>query len=225
MLYFMITVANRSRLPEFIEIYRSCGSDISMTTLGRGTADSSTLGLLGLTGSEKAVVFSFATDESWKVTRSALERRLHIDVPGTGIAFIIPVSSVAGRRELGYLTRGLTFEQGDESELTGTKRELIIVICNQGYSDTVMDAARTAGAGGGTIIHARGTGVESAEKFLGFTLASEKEVIFIVSRTEEKNSVMETIMKEAGLGSPAKAVAFSLPVTDTAGLRIFEEEL
>ena len=31
--------------------------------------------------------------------------------------------------------------------------ELIMVIMNEGYSDTVMDAARSAGAGGGTVLH------------------------------------------------------------------------
>jgi len=50
-----------------------------------------------------------------------------------------------------------------------------------------MDAARSAGAGGGTVIHANGTGMESARKFLGVSLAAEKEIIFIVTRTEEKD--------------------------------------
>ena len=86
-----------------------------------------------------------------------------------------------------------------------------------------MDAARKAGAGGGTVIRARGTGVHSAEQFLGITLTGEKDMIFIVSRTEGKKAIMEAILQEAGPGSRARAVAFSLPVTDTAGLRLIEE--
>ena len=65
-----------------------------------------------------------------------------------------------------------------EKELT---HELIIVITNQGYTDKVMDAARSAGAGGGTAIHAKGTGAELARKFFGVSIASEKEIVFIIS--------------------------------------------
>ena len=103
-----------------------------------------------------------------------------------------------------------------------TKYELIIVIANQGHSEMVMDAARSQGAGGGTVIHAKGTGLEKAEKFLGVSIADEKEMIFIVAKSEMKNAIMRSIMDNAGLGSKAKSVVFSLPVTDTAGLRLQE---
>ena len=37
-----------------------------------------------------------------------------------------------------------------------------------------MDAARKEGAGGGTVIHAKGTGLERAEKFLGYPSQMKK---------------------------------------------------
>lgn len=86
----------------------------------------------------------------------------------------------------------------------------------------MMDAARDKGAGGGTVIHAKGTGLERAEKFLGVSIADEKEMIFIVARTEDKNRIMKSIMENAGLNSKARSVVFSMPVTDTAGLRLQE---
>ena len=73
------------------------------------------------------------------------------------------------------------------------------------------------------MIHARGTGMEKAEQFLGFSLASEKEMIFIVARKEEKNPIIKAIMEKAGAESRAKSIVFSLPVTDTAGLRLIED--
>lgn len=104
-----------------------------------------------------------------------------------------------------------------------TLHELIVVILNQGYVDLVMDAARDAGAYGGTVIHAKGTGMEQAEKFMGVSLAAEKEMIFIVAKKEQKNQIMQAIMEKAGLDSKAKSIVFSLPVTDTAGLRLIED--
>ena len=63
---------------------------------------------------------------------------------------------------------------------------------------------------------------ERAEKFLGVSIADEKELILIVTKTEMKNAIMQSIMDHAGLESKARAVVFSLPVTDTAGLRLQE---
>ena len=101
-----------------------------------------------------------------------------------------------------------------------TRYELLLVIANQGHTGSIMDAARAAGAGGGTVIHAKGTGMEGAEKFLGVSLASEKELVLIVVKHADKNNVMTAIMQEAGLETKAKAIVFSLPVTGTAGLRL-----
>ena len=87
-----------------------------------------------------------------------------------------------------------------------------------------MDAAREKGAGGGTVLHAKGTGMEKAEQFLGVSIAAEKEMIFIVTKSKGKNDIMKAIMEKAGMDSKAKSIVFSLPVTSTAGLRLQEED-
>lgn len=86
-----------------------------------------------------------------------------------------------------------------------------------------MDAARAAGATGGTAVHAKGTGTELAKKFFGVSLAAEKELIFILSAAETRKPIMKAIMEKAGMQTDAQALAFSLPVTDLAGLRQFGE--
>ena len=82
-----------------------------------------------------------------------------------------------------------------------------------------VDAARAAGATGGTAVHAKGTGTELAKKFFGVSLAAEKELIFILSRAETRRPIMKAIMEKAGMQTDAQALAFSLPVSDLAGLR------
>ena len=96
--------------------------------------------------------------------------------------------------------------------------ELIVAIYEKGHTNLVMDAAREAGAGGGTTISAKGTGA-GAEKFFGLSLAEEKEIVFIVSSVEKKKDIMKAIMQKAGIDSKAHAVVFSLPVSATAGFR------
>lgn len=150
---------------------------------------------------------------------------MQIDVPGTGIAFTVPLGSIGGKKVLRYFIQDHEYEKEEETTLKETKYELLVAIANQGSIDVVMDAARSAGAGGGTVIHAKGTGMESARKFLGVSLAAEKEIIFIVTRTEEKNQIMKAIMEKAGLDSKEKAIVFSLPVTSVVGMRMREEEI
>ena len=102
--------------------------------------------------------------------------------------------------------------------MQGTDQELLVVISNQGHNDEVMEAARAAGAKGGTVLRGVGTEVKEAERFLGVSLGTEKELSLIVVRTEIKNAVMSAIMEKCGIGTPAKSVAFSLPVSDVAGI-------
>lgn len=193
-----------------------------LCTLARGTATSEMLDYFGLEATEKIVMMSVVTDNTWKQVKRGLEEQVQIDVPGRGIAFLIPLSSVGGRKVLEFFTDGQEFQIEKESAMKDTKYELIVVIANQGHSDEVMDAARAQGAGGGTVIHAKGTGLEKAEKFLGVSIADEKEMIFIVAKTGDKNKIMKSIMEKAGLESRARSVVFSMPVTDTAGLRLQE---
>lgn len=223
-LFCMLTITDRKQVPQFLEFYKQRQVEVGTVTLGKGTASSEMLDYLGLEAAEKAVILSIVTDSTWDAVKQDLQRELQIDIPGSGIAFIVPLSSIGGKRELRFLTDSQKYEKGEETTLKETKHEVLIVIANQGYNEMVMDAAREAGARGGTLIHARGVGMKRAERFLGVSLAAEKEIILIVTRTEQKNAIMGAIMKQAGMESKAKSIVFSLPVTSTAGLRLIEQE-
>ena len=219
-LYWLVTITDRRSTDAFLALYAEFGVTVSLRTVGSGTAVQETLSTLGLEKTEKAVLFAMITADTWLRLQKGLRRKLQIDVPGTGIAFIVPVSSIGGKRALQFLTEHQTFTVEEESTLKDTRYELLLVIANQGHTGSIMDAARAEGAGGGTVIHAKGTGMEGAEKFLGVSLASEKELVLIVVKHADKNNVMTAIMQEAGLETKAKAIVFSLPVTGTAGLRL-----
>lgn len=223
-LFMMISILDRHKAKKFLHFYQEAGIRINLATVARGTAASEMLDYFGLESIEKILMTSFVTRSVWQDVRKGLREKMNIDVPGTGIAFIIPLSSVGGMRQLQFLTQNQNFVKEEESTLKNTKYELLVVIANQGYTDVVMNAARKEKAGGGTVIHAKGTGMEGAEKFLGVSLASEKEMIFIVVKHEAKNNIMKAIMTEAGMNSKAKSIVFSLPVTSTAGMRLLEPE-
>ena len=72
------------------------------TTLGRGTANSEMLDYFGLEESEKVVILSVVTEEAWKKLRREMIVKMQIDVPGTGIAFIVPLSSIGGEKNITF---------------------------------------------------------------------------------------------------------------------------
>lgn len=222
-LYLTATVVDRKNGPRYERLLKDCGIAVTFTALGAGTARGDVLDYLGLESAEKEVIFSVLEEEDWLSLKGELRRKMKIDAPGGGIAFTVPLSSIGGRRALQFLLAKQDYKKEEESVLKETSHELIIAVANRGYTDLVMDAARAAGAYGGTVIQAKGTGMAQAEKFMGVSLAAEKEMVFIVTKNEQKNPIMRAIMEQVGVESRAQAIVFSLPVTDTAGLRLIED--
>lgn len=222
-LYMMTTIVDRKIAPKYTELYQENDLHVAFLSLGYGTVSNEVMDYLGLESNEKAVAFSVVKESTWISVKKQLEKKLQIDAPGGGIAFTIPLSSIGGKKALQFLIESEDYQKEEESTLKNTVHDLIVVIAEQGHTDLIMDAARGAGAYGGTVIHAKGTGMEAAEKFMGVSIAAEKELVFIVTKSDEKNKIMKAIMTEAGLDSKAKAICFSLPVTDTAGLRLLED--
>ena len=220
--YIMTTIIDRKNSKKYIDLYKKDKLEVMYITLGEGTARGDILDYLGLEASEKKVIFNFVQQHDWMLTKKNLQRKLQIDAPGEGIAFLVPLSSIGGKRTLQFLLDRQELPESEESTLKDTTYELIVAIADQENLEMVMDAARGAGAYGGTVIHAKGTGMEYAEKYLGVTIAAEKAMIFIVTKKDQKNSIMKAIMEQAGMQTPAKTIVFSLPVTDTAGLRLVD---
>ena len=104
------------------------------------------------------------------------------------------------------------------------KHEVIFAIVNSGFAEDVMDVARDQGARGGTILNARGVAKEDVSAFFGITLHAEKEILMMVVEKDIRDNVLNAIYKEMGMAKAAQGIAFSLPVSDVAGLVQIEEE-
>lgn len=97
--------------------------------------------------------------------------------------------------------------------------EVIIVIINEGYTDVVMDAAREAGARGGTIVHARGTANKDMEKKYGIVITPSKEMLYILVNESIRDAVMSAVNKVAGIETKGQGIIFTLPVSHVSGLK------
>ena len=81
-----------------------------------------------------------------------------------------------------------------------------------------MAAARTAGATGGSIIHAHGTAKEDDVKFFGYPIVSEKEMLVIVEKKENAKNVEDAISSLDALKKKGKAILFTIPVSSFINL-------
>ena len=99
-----------------------------------------------------------------------------------------------------------------------SEHEVIFAIVNSGFAEDVMEVAREQGVRGGTILNARGVVREDAAAFFGITLHADKEILMMVVEKSLRDKVLNAIYKEMGMAKKAKGIAFSLPVSDVAGL-------
>ena len=221
-LNLVMTIIARARHAAMEEIVHSLKLPLALTLYAKGTATSEHLSLHGLAPTEYALVLSVADGDQTRKLMRAAKLRMFIDIPGNGIMLSVPLKSVGGGKTMAYLTDNKTVT-GEKPDMN-TTHELICVIINEGCSDMVMAAARPAGATGGTVLSGKGTGARESEKFLGISLASEKDVVMIVAEKAKKSAIMKAIMEKAGPGTDAAAICFSLPVTAVEGLRRIDPE-
>ncbi len=220
-LNLVMAIVNRNRRETLENICQGLKLPMTVTMLCQGTATVEHLSLYGLVPTEKALLCTVADGEQTQRLMRAAKLRMFVDIPGNGIMLSVPIKSVGGGRTMAYLTDNMTPGGKPKMEFS---HELIYVILNEGHSDEVMHAARSAGATGGTVMVGKGTGSKETGKFLGISLASEKDVVFIVSESSKKAAIMKAIVEQAGPQTEAAAICFSLPVTQVAGLRQMEPE-
>lgn len=217
---YVISIIAPQALDTLTEICDSLSLRATVVLMGHGTAVRSMLDLLGIESNEKRVVLTVASEEKTRELISEQKRRLYIGVPGHGVVVSVPIKSVGGGSTLAYLNGGQ--QSAKYTPELNYAYEMIVAITNEGRTDMVMNAARSAGATGGTVLHGKGTGGISEEKFLNVSIAKEKEVVLIVAKSAQKSAIMKTILQCAGPQTEAGTIVFSLPISEVAGFGMFE---
>ncbi len=198
------------------DIHQNLRLPFTMVLHGRGTATDRMLDLLGIESRENRIVLTVADPQKTRELIEEQRRVLYLGMPGNGLVIALPIKSIGGGKTLAYLSGDASPKYTPEAAYD---HELILAIANEGCTDMVMDAARAAGATGGTVIHGKGVGQENAKKFFNVSIAQEKEVVMIVAYRPQKAAIMQSILKLAGPDSKAGAIVLSMPVSEIAGLR------
>lgn len=208
----LISVVRRGRADRVVELAKGAGARGSSVLFGRGTAGNRILRLLCLADTEKELVFTLASADIMPNIIKALREAPDLCKKVPGIGFTINVTTFLHSGPL--LAREKKTSCGRLPMDTTTARELICVIVNAGFADDIMHAARAAGAPGGTIIKARGTGTEKDSSFFGITIVPEKEMLMMLANTDISQNILQAVRSCPCLQDPGIGIVFCMEVTD-----------
>lgn len=220
---YVMIITDREYGGDFEEFLKGRGVKNIIETLANGTAMPSVLDSFGLEKTEKIILGFIAEGGKAAEIRKGLYDEMNLAAAGGGIAVILPVDGVGGESSLKYFSEETDKGERIAMENTEYKCVMLTVIADKGNSDTVMEAARGAGATGGTVVRAKGTGAAIA-KFFGITISADKEIIYIVAKREKRDDIMHAIMEKAGKASGAHGIVFSLPIDAVAGIAGMDAE-
>lgn len=172
--------------------------------MGKGSASSSLLQILGLGETSKDIVL-IVTDKNKKdEIKNAIINASEDKKQPFGILLSLDATD--------FFKAGTKFSEDNMNE--NAEYKLITVIVNKGFADDAMNAARKAGASGGTIINARGTAKPGDPKFFGVEIVPEKDMIMIVAKSSEANKILDAINELPCLEKPGSGIAFANPASD-----------
>lgn len=103
-LELLVTIVERGKAEYYLDVLQSFEVNMQCIALGSGTADAKTLGLLGLTESDKAVIFSIIQEKKIPDALMTLEEKFKTIRNGKGIAYTLPLTSVIGTLIYGFLS-------------------------------------------------------------------------------------------------------------------------
>lgn len=178
---------------------------------GKGTARGRLLDYLGLTEVRKEIVHIIAGRSTARRVLKALDEDLHFEKPNHGIAFTTAVNTVSGSHHC-------QDEGRIDKEEDNIVYHAITTIVEKGNAELVIDAAIKAGAKGGTIINARGSGVHETQKLFSMEIEPEKEMVLIIVEVEKSDEIVASILKGAKIDEPGRGILFIQEVQYAIGI-------
>jgi len=205
----LVTIASPVLVDVVKIICAGAGVEIRYEVDGAGTASQEWMDLLGLQSAEKKILISILPKEKADDMVQKLGASLPLKKPGTGIVFTLEAVKMMSYAQC--MQKGIL-----EGE---AKCWLVSVVTRSGCSGMVMDAARTLGATGGTVIRGSQIRNQAIARAWGLHHPGEKEIVLILSEPSRALELMGAI--EAQCGEEAEAKTFAQPADLAEGLEYY----
>lgn len=180
--------------------------------LGKGTVNNRILELLELSEIRKEIVIMLAEQTIVAKFLDKFSKKFKLDKPNHGIAFSSSIIDVLGKNQC--KCSGKRKDGGVE----GTMYNSIYVIVDKGKAENVITAAKKAGARGGTIINARGSGIHETSKLFSMDIEPEKELVLILADINLTDEITYNIKKDLKIDEPGNGIIFVQSVNKTYGI-------
>lgn len=220
-------MSNHNEMPEFelvcIIVNFGLGSKVMQTAkkfgisggtvlIGKGTIKNSLLEFFALANIRKEIVLMVADKKTALQALEQLDKKFKFSKPNHGIAFTLSVGHVLGARSC----KSDSMKEGRGAEIN--MHHVITVIVEKGNAEHVIDAATAAGAKGGTIINARGSGIHETSKVFNMDIEPEKEIVIILSKKEKSDDIVSAIRAKLKIDEPGNGIIYIQEVNKTFGL-------
>ena len=205
----LVTIAAPALVQIVKIICQEAGVEVRYEVSAEGTASQEWMNVLGLGSAEKKIVISFLKKEEADAMAEKLGRSLPLKKAGTGIVFTLPAE------------RMLDFVQCQQEDFMRAESWLVSVVAKKGHSEAVMDAARTVGASGGTVVHGSLIRHRAIARAWGLHHPEEKEIVLILSEAKKVLGLMRAVEEQCGGDSETGAKTFAQPVDKVEGLHYY----
>lgn len=220
LLFIILDVGNSKKVKSILNKFEI---NLKTVSTASGTATPSILDYFGLTEIKKEVFMAVIPDYLSEEILLKLKDNFNLGDVGTGIVFTIPIASSNKYLSDAFEKKDSNKEVQDMKNKNDIRYHLIITIVSEGYLEKVMEAAKKAGASGGTAIKGRGLADVKKVKILGFNIEPEKDIVLNIVSEKDKTRIMEEITKEVGIKTKGKGVCISLPVDDVVGIDLIDK--
>ena len=209
LIYFVVNMGVSARLFKVAEKHGIHGGTVS---IGRGSVHSRLPEILGLNEVRKEIVTMIAEKEHAVEAIKGISEDMELHKPHHGIAFSYPLVGLISHKNT-------VINTDNRSEVKeAAMHQIIHTIVGKGMAEDVIDAANKAGARGGTIINARSGGEHGAHKLFSVEVEDEKEEVFIISKAESTNAIVESIKECLNLDEPGNGIMFVMDVNGVYGI-------
>ncbi|NLJ91053.1 MAG: P-II family nitrogen regulator [Clostridiales bacterium] len=180
--------------------------------LGKGTVNNSILNFLSLYDERKEIVLLGTDKHTADHVLAELNREFKFEKPHHGIAFTTSACQIIDTVCKDDL------EKEDKRGVSKIMYQLIFTIVSRGKAEEVIEAAQAAGSKGGTIINARGSGVNETFKLFNMDVEPEKEIVMIVSKEDITQGIVRSIREKLEIDKPGHGIIFVQDINDAYGI-------
>ena len=208
----LLSVVDRDKGKKLIKELEKININVNFQSVGLGTAPTEMMDIFGLGTNDKDIIISLGTETVVKSMMANFGTTFASHTKYGGLMIIMEVSAASR-----ILTEILDFnkdknpEGGDGSMKNEHHNNLIVISVNEGYSDSVMEIARRAGATGGTVIKGRLAEIEQLAEMKKSDVDGEREILCILAPLKTSQEIMNDVNKEFGMTSEANGVVFAIP--------------